>query len=129
MANLNQHLTSGKADIALIQEPWASIDRVYGLGGTPGTVFTGTRGITPRTSIYVSKHISAISLSKFNNQDLTSVCVELWVGGEEKIYYSRFRLSSIRPKTTSTTRGDSKPGEILQRYEATSDNGMRCQLA
>lgn len=63
MANLCQHLSSGKADIALIQEPWAGTDRVYGLGGTPGTVFTGTRGIKPRTAIYVSKHLSASSLS------------------------------------------------------------------
>src|ERR1700744_4193569 len=76
MGIIHQHLSAGKSDIALIQEPYAYGNKVKGLPDSLGTVFTGTRTENPRTCIFINKKFNSILVPELSNRDLTVVYLE-----------------------------------------------------
>src|ERR1700761_5514109 len=84
MSNLHQHLSTGKSDIALIQEPYIKNKRVKGLPESLGTVFTGTRRENPRTCIFINKRYNSILVPELSNRDLTVVYLDRKIKGVDR---------------------------------------------
>src|ERR1700759_4627805 len=84
MSILHQHLSTGKSDIALIQEPYAYGNKVKGLPNSIGTVFTGTRRENPGTCIFVNKKFNSILVPELSNRDLTVVYLERKTKGADR---------------------------------------------
>jgi ABC-type molybdate transport system substrate-binding protein len=59
---LCQRLAEGKADVALIQEPWLYKGQVRGLTNSGWTVYFATPEGNVRSCIYVRNHINALLL-------------------------------------------------------------------
>jgi hypothetical protein len=64
---LSQKLAMGKADIALIQEPWVQGGQIRGLGGT---LFSVARSATSRHCSYVRNNINVLLLLEFCSRDV-----------------------------------------------------------
>jgi hypothetical protein len=73
MAALSQQLAEGKADAALIQEPWLYKGQIRGLTNTGGTVYSAAPENNARSCIYVRNHINALPLLEFCSRDATTV--------------------------------------------------------
>lgn len=80
-ATINQHLTAGKSDISLIQEPYVHNKKVKGLSNSIGTVFAGTRSESPRTCIFVNKKFNAILVTELCSRDLTVIFLDRKIKG------------------------------------------------
>jgi hypothetical protein len=61
-ATFCQRLAEGKADIALIQEPWVHRGQVRGLTILGGTIYSVLPENNARTCIYIRNHINALPL-------------------------------------------------------------------
>jgi hypothetical protein len=72
-AALWQRLAEGKADVALIQEPWLYKGQVRGLTNTGWTVYSVIPEGNVRSSICVRNHINALPLLEFCSRDTTTV--------------------------------------------------------
>jgi hypothetical protein len=72
-AALCQRLAEGKADVALIQEPWLYKGQVRGLMNIGWTVYSATSEGNVRSCIYVRNHINALPLLEFCSRDTTTV--------------------------------------------------------
>jgi hypothetical protein len=72
-ANLHQQLAEGKADIALIQEPWIYRGQVRGLTNSGGTFYSVAPENNARSSIFVRNQINALPLLEFCSRDTTTV--------------------------------------------------------
>jgi hypothetical protein len=73
MATLCQQLAEGKADRALIQEPWVYRGQVRGLTNSGGTIYSATPENNAKSCIYVRNHINALPLLEFCSRDATTV--------------------------------------------------------
>jgi exonuclease III len=74
-AALCQRLAEGKADVALIQEPWLYKGQVRGLTSSGWTVYSTTPEGNVRSYIYVRNDINASPLLEFCSRDTTTVRV------------------------------------------------------
>jgi hypothetical protein len=72
-ANLRQQLAEGKADIALIQEPWIYRGQATGLTNSGGTFYSVVPENNARSCIYVRNHINALPLLEFCSRDTITV--------------------------------------------------------
>jgi hypothetical protein len=62
MATLCQQLAQGKADVALIHEPWLYKGQIRGLTNIGGTVYSAAPENNAKSCIYVRSHINALPL-------------------------------------------------------------------
>jgi hypothetical protein len=83
-ALLCHKLALGKADIALIQEPWVQGGQIRGLSGTGGTIFLVTYGATLRSCIYVRNHINVLPLLEYCSSDMATVWILYSSGGNQR---------------------------------------------
>jgi hypothetical protein len=81
MAALCQQLAEGKADVALIQEPWLYKGRIRGLTNTGGTVYSAAPENNARSCIYVRNQINVLPLLEFCSRDATTVRITYTYGG------------------------------------------------
>jgi hypothetical protein len=72
-AALCQRLAEGKADVALIQEPWLYKGQVRGLTNSGWPAYFATPDGNVRFCIYVRNHINALPLLEFCSRDTTTV--------------------------------------------------------
>jgi hypothetical protein len=72
-AALCQRLAEGKADVALIQEPWLYKGQVRGLTNSGWTVYSATPEANVKYWIYVRNHINALPVLEFCSRDTTTV--------------------------------------------------------
>jgi hypothetical protein len=85
-AILCQQLAEGKADVALIQEPWLYKARVRGLANIGWTVYSATPEGNVRSCIYVRNHVDALPLLEFCSRDTTTVRMTYKLdGGHEEL--------------------------------------------
>ncbi|PNF38780.1 hypothetical protein B7P43_G12820 [Cryptotermes secundus] len=70
-AALCQQLAEGKADIALIQEPWLYKGRIRGLNNTRGTVFSIIPSNNARSCVYTRNHVNALPLLELCTRNTT----------------------------------------------------------
>jgi hypothetical protein len=80
MAALCQQLAQGKADVALIKEPWLYKGRIRGLTNTGGRVYSVVPENNARSCIYVRSHINALPLLEFCSRDATTVRITYTYG-------------------------------------------------
>ncbi|XP_076545226.1 uncharacterized protein LOC143305443 [Osmia lignaria lignaria] len=78
---LHHRLVTRQTDIALIQEPWISKERVGGLDTRCGSLYYDATSTRPRACIFVKKEITALKLNEFCTADLSAVKVKLNLGG------------------------------------------------
>jgi hypothetical protein len=83
-ANLCQQLAAGKADIALIQEPWLFKGQIRGLTSIGGTVCTAVPGNNARSCIYIKNDINAMPLLELYSRDATAVRITHMCRGGSK---------------------------------------------
>jgi hypothetical protein len=70
-AVLCQQLAKGKADVALIQEPWLYKGQIRGLTNTGGTIYSAATSNNIRSCIYIRSLINALPLLEFGSKDTT----------------------------------------------------------
>ncbi|PNF17226.1 hypothetical protein B7P43_G05220 [Cryptotermes secundus] len=75
MAALCQQLAEGKADIALIQEPWLYKGQIRGLTNTGGTVYSVVPSNDARSCVYIRNHVNALPLLELCSRDTTEVSI------------------------------------------------------
>ncbi|XP_046145749.1 uncharacterized protein LOC123989115 [Osmia bicornis bicornis] len=78
---LHHRLVTRQTDIALIQEPWISKERVGGLDTRCGSLYYDATSTRPRACIFVKKEITALKLNEYCTADLSAVKVKLNLGG------------------------------------------------
>jgi hypothetical protein len=71
-ATICQQPAEGKADIALIQEPWVHRGQVRGSTNSRGTIYSVAPENNARSCIYIRNHINALHLLKFCPRDATT---------------------------------------------------------
>jgi hypothetical protein len=106
-AALCQQLAEGKADVALIQEPWLYKGRIRGLTNTGGTVYSAAPENNARSCIYVRNQINTFPLLEFSSRDATTVRITYTYGGvcEELIVASAYLpYDSDEPPPTKEVR-------------------------
>ncbi len=69
--------------IALIQEPWVTMNQVRGLSSLRGQILWGAPGEHVRTCIYISRNLDSVFLPHLSSKDATAVEVNL-VRGQRK---------------------------------------------
>ncbi|XP_046145803.1 uncharacterized protein LOC123989170 [Osmia bicornis bicornis] len=78
---LHHRLVTRQTDIALIQEPWISKERVGGLDMRCGSLYYDATSTRPRACIFVKKEITALKLNEYCTADISAVKVKLNLGG------------------------------------------------
>ncbi|XP_076545222.1 uncharacterized protein LOC143305440 [Osmia lignaria lignaria] len=78
---LHHRLVTRRTDIALIQKPWISKERIGGLDTRCGSLYYDATSTRPRACIFVKKEITALKLNEFCTADLSAVKVKLNLGG------------------------------------------------
>jgi splicing factor 45 len=73
LAALYQQLAEGKADIALIQEPWVHRGQVRGLTNHGGTIYSIAPENNARSCIYIRNLNNVLPLLEFCSRDATTV--------------------------------------------------------
>jgi hypothetical protein len=107
MATLCQQLTEGKADVALIQEPWICRGQIRGLTNSGRTIYSVAPENNARSYTYVRNHINALPLLEFCSGDATMVRITYTYGGgsEELIVASAYLpYDSYEPLPTKEVR-------------------------
>jgi hypothetical protein len=92
MPALCQQLAEGRADIALIQEPWLYKGQIRGLTNTGETVYSVAPENNAISCIYIRSHVNALPLLEFCSRDATMVRITYSYGGgcEELIVASAY---------------------------------------
>jgi hypothetical protein len=106
-ATLCQQLAQGKADVALIQEPWIYTGQIRGLTNSGGTICFVAPENNARPCIYIRNHINALPLLQFCSRDATTVRITYTYGGgcEELIIASAYLpYDSDEPPETTEVR-------------------------
>ncbi|XP_023727683.1 uncharacterized protein LOC111875571 [Cryptotermes secundus] len=109
MATLSQQLAEGKAEIALIQEPWLYKGQIRGLTNTGGTVYSAVPGNNARSCVYIRNHINALPLLELCSRDATVVrTIYKYRGGSRELIvasvYSYLPYDSDEPPPTKEMR-------------------------
>jgi hypothetical protein len=108
LATLCQQLAEGKADVALIQEPWIYRGQIRGLTNFGGTVYSVAPENNARYCIYIRNHINALPLLEFCSRDATTVRIIYTFGGvcKELIVVSAYLpYDSDEPPPTKGSEG------------------------
>ncbi|PNF19291.1 hypothetical protein B7P43_G07515 [Cryptotermes secundus] len=93
-ATLCQQLAEGKADIALIQEPWLYKGQIGALTNTGGTVYSALPSNNARSCVYIRNHINALPLLELCSRDTTAVrIIYPYRGGSKELIVASFYLS------------------------------------
>lgn len=75
---------AGGFDVALIQEPWTSGNRVMGLGNIGGKLIHNSNSENVRSCIIVKNNINAIKMTNFCHRDIAAIRLEYREAGNTK---------------------------------------------
>ena len=88
-------LTSGEADIVLLQKPWINGDRICGLGTPTNYLFHASGKRKAGSCILIKKQLIAFFLSQFSDGDITALRLET---DERSIVICYFYLAHNHPR-------------------------------
>lgn len=80
-AVLCKHIAMGRANLALIQEPWVCNNKVRGLNLRGFNAIVGCSVGRPRTCIVADLSLNALFLPQFSSADLTAIQLTRRLGG------------------------------------------------
>jgi hypothetical protein len=132
MATLCQQLAEGRADIALIQEPWMYRGQARGLTNSVGTIYSVAPRNNARSCIYVRNHIKALPLLASCSKDATAVRITDTYGRgcKELIVASAyFPYDSDKPPSTKEVRDiinycHSRKKQLIFGYDANAHHTL-----